>query len=129
MRIWIIGVFLLLMTLGMAFTGQVMRFDQDAYWRLGIGASIAQPGSNYRSCGCETDVGRPHHRWRNPLPIFCAAQHRTERRRDKPAQLWLDESAKLSRWKVRVGAYLSFLRRTSSRAEHNVYGVAITQAY
>ncbi len=28
-------------TLGMAFTGQVMRFDQDAYWGLGIGASIA----------------------------------------------------------------------------------------
>src|SRR5271169_3025390 len=38
---WILGVFLLLMTLGMAFTGQVMRFDQDAYWGLGIGASIA----------------------------------------------------------------------------------------
>src|SRR5205807_7856394 len=38
---WIIGVFLLLMTLGMAFTGQVMRFDQDAYWGLGIGASIS----------------------------------------------------------------------------------------
>ena len=38
---WIIGVLLLLMTLGMAFTGQVLRFDQDAYWGLGIGASIA----------------------------------------------------------------------------------------
>ena len=37
---WILGVFLLLMTLGMAFTGQVMRFDQDSYWGLGIGASI-----------------------------------------------------------------------------------------
>src|SRR5437773_3828066 len=37
---WIVGVFLLLMTLGMAFSGQVLRFDQDAYWRLGIGASI-----------------------------------------------------------------------------------------
>src|SRR5271155_879354 len=37
---WILGVFLLLMTLGMAFTGQVMRFAQDAYWGLGIGASI-----------------------------------------------------------------------------------------
>ena len=31
---WIVGVFLLLVTLGMAFTGQVMRFDQDAYWGL-----------------------------------------------------------------------------------------------
>ncbi|HTW61258.1 MAG TPA: cytochrome b N-terminal domain-containing protein [Terracidiphilus sp.] len=37
---WIVGVFLLLMTLGMAFTGQVLRFDQDAYWGLGIGVSI-----------------------------------------------------------------------------------------
>ncbi len=37
---WIVGVLLLLVTLGMAFTGQVLRFDQDAYWGLGIGASI-----------------------------------------------------------------------------------------
>jgi ubiquinol-cytochrome c reductase cytochrome b subunit len=38
---WMVGVFLLLMTLGMAFSGQVLRFDQDAYWGIGIGASIA----------------------------------------------------------------------------------------
>jgi ubiquinol-cytochrome c reductase cytochrome b subunit len=38
---WVVGVLLLLLTLGMAFTGQVLRFDQDAYWGLGIGASIA----------------------------------------------------------------------------------------
>ena len=37
---WITGVILLLCTLGMAFTGQVMRFDQDAYWGLGIGAAM-----------------------------------------------------------------------------------------
>src|SRR5215475_6523147 len=37
---WMLGVMLLLVTLGMAFTGQVLRFDQDAYWGLGIGASI-----------------------------------------------------------------------------------------
>ena len=37
---WMAGVFLLLLTLGMAFTGQVLRFDQDAYWGLGIGAAI-----------------------------------------------------------------------------------------
>ena len=38
---WIVGVLLLLMTLGMAFSGQVLRFDQDAFWGLGIGASIS----------------------------------------------------------------------------------------
>ncbi|HEY5792250.1 MAG TPA: cytochrome b N-terminal domain-containing protein [Chthoniobacterales bacterium] len=38
---WVTGVLLLLCTLGAAFTGQVMRFDEDAYWGLGIGAAIA----------------------------------------------------------------------------------------
>ena len=38
---WVAGVLLFLCTLGMAFTGQIMRWDQDAYWGLGIGASIA----------------------------------------------------------------------------------------
>src|SRR6201996_8628429 len=37
---WLLGVCLLLMTLGMAFSGQILRFDQDAYWGIGIGASI-----------------------------------------------------------------------------------------
>ena len=37
---WVVGVFLLLLTLAMAFTGQVLRFDTDAYWGIGIGASI-----------------------------------------------------------------------------------------
>jgi ubiquinol-cytochrome c reductase cytochrome b subunit len=37
---WVAGVLLFLCTLGMAFTGQIMRWDQDAYWGLGIGASI-----------------------------------------------------------------------------------------
>lgn len=37
---WVSGIFLLLFTLAMAFTGQVMRFDQDAYWGLSIGASV-----------------------------------------------------------------------------------------
>jgi ubiquinol-cytochrome c reductase cytochrome b subunit len=56
---WVIGIFLLLMTLGMAFTGQVLRFDQDAYWGLGIGASIAKPRPDCRTGDRETDAGRP----------------------------------------------------------------------
>jgi ubiquinol-cytochrome c reductase cytochrome b subunit len=38
---WVVGVLLFLGTLGMAFSGQILRWDQDAYWGLGIGASIA----------------------------------------------------------------------------------------
>jgi ubiquinol-cytochrome c reductase cytochrome b subunit len=38
---WISGVVLLLLTLGLSFTGQVMRFDSDAYWGIGIGAAIS----------------------------------------------------------------------------------------
>src|SRR5438270_522401 len=57
---WIIGVFLLLMTLGMAFTGQVLRFDQDAYWGLGIGASIASRVP-ILGASIENDAGWPHH--------------------------------------------------------------------
>src|SRR5262245_18178705 len=37
---WVSGVALLFCTLGMAFTGQVLRFDQDAYCGLGIGAAV-----------------------------------------------------------------------------------------
>src|SRR5262249_52181524 len=36
---WVAGVLLFLCTLGMAFTGQILRWDQDAYWGLGIGTS------------------------------------------------------------------------------------------
>jgi ubiquinol-cytochrome c reductase cytochrome b subunit len=38
---WIMGVFLLLFTLGMFFSGQVLRWDPDAYWGLAVGGSMA----------------------------------------------------------------------------------------
>lgn len=37
---WIVGAALFLSTMAMAFTGQVLRFDQDSYWGLQIGVSI-----------------------------------------------------------------------------------------
>src|SRR5919202_3062309 len=38
---WVLGVVLLLCTLGMFFTGQVLRWDPDAYWGLAVGGSMA----------------------------------------------------------------------------------------
>ncbi|MDE1038394.1 MAG: cytochrome b N-terminal domain-containing protein [Phycisphaerales bacterium] len=37
---WVFGCILFLCVLAMAFTGQVLRWDQDAYWGIGIGASM-----------------------------------------------------------------------------------------
>jgi len=38
---WVIGVLLLLCTLGMFFTGQILRWDPDAYWGLAVAGSMA----------------------------------------------------------------------------------------
>jgi ubiquinol-cytochrome c reductase cytochrome b subunit len=38
---WVVGVCLLVLTLGMFFTGQVLRWDPDAYWGLAVGSSMA----------------------------------------------------------------------------------------
>src|SRR6267142_2096616 len=38
---WVIGVLLFLFTLGMFFSGQILRWDPDAYWGLAVAGSMA----------------------------------------------------------------------------------------
>ncbi len=38
---WVVGVVLLLCTLGMFFSGQILRWDPDAYWGLGVAGAMA----------------------------------------------------------------------------------------
>lgn len=38
---WVLGVFLFACTMGMFFTGQILRWDPDAYWGLAVGGSMA----------------------------------------------------------------------------------------
>ncbi len=37
---WLSGCVLMFLVLGMAFSGQVLRFDSDSYWGVGIGAAV-----------------------------------------------------------------------------------------
>ncbi len=76
---WILGVFLLLMALGMAFTGQVLRFDQDAYWGLGIGASIVGRVPLVGKPLLSAAPRRPDHRRRDALTLLRAARVRDSR--------------------------------------------------
>ncbi len=80
---WIIGVFLLLMTLGMAFTGQVLRFDQDAYWGLGIGASICGRVPFIGAWVVQLAVRRTHHRRRYAVAVLRDACLRHSRAVDR----------------------------------------------
>lgn len=38
---WVLGVFLLCSTMGMFFSGQILRWDPDAYWGLAVAGSMA----------------------------------------------------------------------------------------
>ena len=87
---WVVGVLLFLCTLGMAFTGQVLRWDQDAYWGLGISASIAARSPVIGDQVVHVLLGGPIIAGRTLSRFFAAARLRDPRpavRADRPAPL------------------------------------------
>ena len=69
---WLVGVILLLCTLGMVFSGQVLRWDRDAYWGM-AGASMA---GRVPVLGPDRALssGRTDHRWRLAQSVLHAAR-------------------------------------------------------
>ena len=73
---WVLGVFLLLCTLGMFFTGQVLRWDPDAYWGLAVGGSMAGRVPVLGPWVVRTAPGRPRDRRRRAEPLLRPARLR-----------------------------------------------------
>src|SRR5947199_6281376 len=56
---WVVGVFLLLFTMGMFFSGQVLRWDPDAYWGLAVAGSMAGRVPGLGPWGVDLVLGGP----------------------------------------------------------------------
>ena len=77
---WVVGVFLLLCVLGMFFSGQILRWDPDAYWGLAVGGSMAGRVPVVGPWVVDAAARRPHHRRRRPEPLLRPARVRHPRR-------------------------------------------------
>ena len=77
---WVMGVFLLLCTLGMFFSGQILRWDPDAYWGLAVAGSMAGRVPVAGPRGRPPGPGRPGDRRRFPEPVLHPPRLRDPRR-------------------------------------------------
>ena len=71
---WVIGVVLLLCTLGMFFSGQILRWDPDAYWGLAVAGSMAGRVPVLGPDVVRLVLGRTRDRRRLPEPVLHAAR-------------------------------------------------------
>ncbi len=101
---WVVGVFLLACVLGMFFSGQILRWDPDAYWGLAVGAFDGRPRAGDRPLGRRHAARRTDHRRRFAQSLLHAARVRDSRcadvfrlrafvarsavRRELPARTW-----------------------------------------
>ncbi len=73
---WVIGVVLLLLTLGLSFTGYLLPWDQLAFWAITVGNEHRQLRAAGRRAGPRAAAGRPHGRRSRAAAILCAARSR-----------------------------------------------------
>ena len=71
---WVVGVFLLLCTLGMFFTGQVLRWDPDAYWGIAVGCFDGGARADLGSVPRSSAPRRPGDRRRHAESILRPAR-------------------------------------------------------
>ena len=76
---WIVGVFLLLFTLGMFFSGQILRWDPDAYWGLAVAGSMAGTSAGAGAVAGGAAPGRADHRRQRAEPLLHLARFRHPR--------------------------------------------------
>ena len=76
---WVVGVLLLLCTLGMFFSGQILRWDPDAYWGLAVAGSMAGRTAGPGAAGGSPGAGRTSDRRRRPEPVLHPARLRHPR--------------------------------------------------
>ena len=77
---WVMGVFLLLCTLGMFFSGQILRWDPDAYWGLAVAGSMAGRVPVVGPAGRPPGAGRAGDRRRLAEPVLHPPRLRHPRR-------------------------------------------------
>ena len=77
---WVVGVFLLLCAMGMFFSGQILRWDPDAYWGLAVAGSMAGRVPIIGPEVVRHAAGRRDHRRRLAVAVLHAARVRHSRR-------------------------------------------------
>ena len=69
---WVIGVLLLLLTLGLSFTGYLLPWDQLAYWAITVGTNIGSYAPLVGGQVREIPARRPHRRRGRAAPLLRA---------------------------------------------------------